>query len=81
MAYFVSTGTNAYIRLAINNDINQRLELANRGGRTALWNPNTGDAFNVIHASGNVGIGTASPGYKLDVVGDVRAQNAWLRTT
>ena len=32
----------------------------------------------VIHRLGNVGIGTENPGYKLDVAGDIRAQNIIL---
>jgi|GEM_PF-5560388 len=67
VAYFASSGGNAYIRLAINNDINTRLELANRNGRTALWNANTGDAFNIIHSSGRAGIGTIDPQRKLHI--------------
>jgi hypothetical protein len=34
----------------------------------------------VLNASGNLGIGTTSPGYKLDVAGEVRANNLF-RTT
>jgi hypothetical protein len=81
IASFVSTGGNAYIRLSVNSDLNQRLELANRGGRTALWNPNTGDAFNVIHASGSVGIGTTSPNAnaRLQVMGRGTGQDGWLQ--
>ena len=35
----------------------------------------------IVDTSGNVGVGVVIPGYKLDVNGDIRAQNAWLRTT
>lgn len=73
IVHFLSGASNSYIRLSINGDINQRIELANRNGRTALWNPATTDAFNIIHSSGNVGIGTTNPGYKLDVAGAINS--------
>lgn len=34
-----------------------------------------------IDGSGRVGIGVSSPDYKFDVAGDIRAREAWLRTT
>ncbi|HRP39509.1 MAG TPA: hypothetical protein PLM55_07485 [Chitinophagales bacterium] len=77
VAYFTSSGSNAYIRLAVNNDINTRLELANRGGRTALWDPNNGDAFNIVHSTGNVGIGTIGPISRLDVRGGLSGMTDW----
>jgi hypothetical protein len=81
VAHFLSNGWNAYLRLSIYNDITRRIELANRDGRTALWNPQTGDAFNVVHTNGYVGVWTATPGYKLHVMGDIYANGGWLRTS
>ena len=62
-----------------------------RGGFGALGNGNNlsyyfiGDAYNdttmvVQPNAGNVGIGTTSPGYKLDIDGDVRGNSFWFRT-
>ena len=44
-------------------------------GRIGVWNLNGGDLQNLILNSRNVGIGTTSPGYKLDVSGGVRVSN------
>lgn len=43
----------------------------------ATFNPGTGGTVQmVINSSGNVGIGTANPGGKLEVAGDIRAGNS-----
>lgn len=47
-------------------------------GVSSQW---TTSGSNIYYNTGNVGIGTSSPGYKLDVAGDVRAQSSWFRTT
>jgi hypothetical protein len=54
IAYFNSGASQSYIRLSVNSDILQRIELANRGGRTALYNPTSGDALNITHSSGQI---------------------------
>ncbi len=37
--------------------------------------------FTVQKGTGNVGIGTTAPGYKLEVAGDIYANSGWLRTS
>ncbi len=48
-------------------------------GVTHLYNNNI-DAID-IDTAGKVGIGTAGPGYKLEVAGDVYANGGWLRSS
>lgn len=68
---FESTGNNAYLRVATEEGIEKRVELANRpGGRLALWTAAGGDTLNIT-IDGNVGIGTTSPSVKLEVAGTV----------
>ena len=54
---FESTGTQAYLRFATNEGLENRVEICNRpGGRLALWVAGGGDVFN-IYKNGNIGIG------------------------
>ena len=45
-------------------------------GDASIWVPNLGQAFTVKQTTGNVGIGTSSPGYKLEVNGNLASLNS-----
>lgn len=65
VAWFRSSGANAYLRVSDNTGFNNRVEFASRGnGRAAIWSGN--DHFNVLQ-NGRVGIGTVSPPYLLSL--------------
>lgn len=67
VAWFESSGPNAYIRVSDNTGFDNRVEFASRGnGRAAIWSG--GDHLNVLR-NGRVGIGTTSPNAPLDVRG------------
>ncbi|MDZ8183670.1 MAG: tail fiber domain-containing protein [Nostoc sp. ChiSLP02] len=69
---FESSGKEAYLRLSSKEGFDNRVEITNRpGGRLSLWTAGGGDVLNITK-DGNVGIGTTSPGAKLEVNGDLK---------
>jgi hypothetical protein len=65
VAWFESSGENAYIRVSDNTGFNNRVEFASRGnGRAAIWS--NGDHLNVLQ-NGRVGIGTTTPTHPLNI--------------
>ncbi|MCI0534483.1 MAG: tail fiber domain-containing protein [Verrucomicrobiales bacterium] len=65
VAWFSSSGGNAYLRVSDNTGFDNRVEFASRGnGRAAIWTG--GDHLNVLR-NGNVGVGTTTPATTLDV--------------
>jgi hypothetical protein len=65
VAWFESSGPNAYIRVSDNTGFDNRVEFASRGnGRAAIWSGF--DHLNVLR-NGNVGIGITTPVKRLHV--------------
>jgi predicted acyltransferase (DUF342 family) len=83
-----TTGGGSYIRVSGDTGQQQALELYDSASRWIMYKPASttdlrffGGSYDrvTIQAGGNVGIGTSSPGYKLDVSGDINT-NAALRS-
>ncbi|MEZ4382396.1 MAG: hypothetical protein R3A79_13680 [Nannocystaceae bacterium] len=66
---FESTGTQAYLRIATREGMDNRVEIAARpGGRLALWVAGGSDALNILR-DGSVGVGRTDPQRRLHVGG------------
>jgi hypothetical protein len=74
------TSNDPSILLARNAGASDKFQMNVRGGSgnswLSIWDATNGSVDNGINVKGNsVGIGTSSPGYKLDVVGRMRIRN------
>jgi len=82
---FLNNGQLSTIRLGRSDASNEAFGIEHKQDATAsktsfhYFGDNFGDAL-VVEKGGEIGIGTETPGYKLDVVGDIRTRTGNLRS-
>jgi hypothetical protein len=77
----VNTPSGTAAGLQLFQDANESWVMSNPASSTALAFSNSGTERMRLDASGNLGVGTASPSAKLEVAGSGNAAQMWLRST
>ena len=70
---------NPYLNLSNDNVSNAYLQLTTSGVLSMDFGAASGKNISIVYSTGNVGIGTTSPSYKLHVAGDILA-DGYIRT-